>query len=1776
QVTLALEGLRNNSSGLDELTLQDVISELLTDALRNVVLTLHFTKIPNFPPFIRARQAPDRIVPIGYDAMVREVQSHPAPKVTPRTKKRLMHGDAANAAALGFNNNLSEQAELTLSEEELIYNLRNGTVEPEIDQFHGIGLPETGLLTAPAPVKHVTHSVYTEVGITDLVMSGPPSSTVKHESKPVYTELSFVDMEPPVIQEPHVEVEDDHRTFSKGRGSELIEEILHDDITEVEIEQDLLENISMRRDASPIRPILKVKNPKVESKLEPKIELPPESEEEEEMPLQIKLLETVSDQYSRNYAGMLDDDCRVKPVVMLPCFKPGDTLCVMATELSEDCLNPVNSCSQSCDDQVFLLPQISPNNNSNPITNPSISNPSLMCETKPLLDFANDDMQVSLNHDLQLISSPAACEITQKNHNKEEQYLFPFSNSKFDFSFHEKEDTLSASCFDPEHPLTKNNHNIVTYFGLINEEKNLENLEKENLIDLSHSYIHNDESWMNILEINGENIKMEENCDENKILSENKDYENKINMKDCDDERRRKKEKLEVTLSKSKFIEKKDIKQEARFSNIVGMWEEEKNSEVDEVNGIEECYWNSDKSVWEVFTSEHVHKNTHIHINTKDQNINGNEREKMKDVEVRKRKIEDNALIEKHIDTKCMKSDTVKEVEKERSVIDKEKKSENVFGDIEHPNSENNVKHKRHTVDSKRNIENEKNCEDNGNNISILSERLDILKETVYHRCIDDENVNTHTQGKDKQSYKQNGNSFIQDIEEHMQSETFSMFKHKIDNTSTYFQETICEKTEKRVCDEVERGNREIEHIVSYEYVESEDNNSQGMQKSPSKNESNESENSQSFIGPNYNYGSEQIFLSENDEGGIGQFVQTGICESKNVSIGCDQIVCDESFRSESGNREILSELSIYTALQRESVESLLHDESKGENSLGRESLEESFIFDKNFKEESFHGTKFHAEIIKSESSKESDSGKELLEISLPSKNFEECFSIEGHWPYSPLQDESDVESSFNSSFDKESVDESSSEGSFMLGNEARDNLEEFLAKEDKISKMTIPLESFHGERLSISSSDSSLTSEKDKNFDFDEISMKKEKINMEKSENICNDTLLQDLDKNSIKMISEGEKIIKQKGNRFLSNEKNKQNVEISVTVIEDDNSENNEPLKEQNNGNIFEVNKQVCPEISQRLTTDSYTYQSFLSGTAHNHNHMCGTVTVLNYISESEVDLESKLKCNPELEITKIEEGILKRKFLSGMLDIGASGVEASVVESDTGISVSMLEKSTSILNTSISDQKTQKYGEEKKLERILDVIDSEQESMNDYITNSNEYLNKVDVGNIKNLKYKDEFSCPSINQNILSSSDKVNEDVNYIKERETGQGELVEHFEKDHKQLQTVNEKIKETESELNISDSNTKKQTHILIELNMDEYATELNNADPISLSAEAKREEHGYQETELNNSDYIYKKQERENEEYDSELNKSDSMVSLAASSLPRLSSSCDSEIAEIFDSVSTNVYGKEVVCSSPKPSLSLVLPDMNAFPQQVSSSNRHMDKFSHKSAPINTDLDKYYQQINSHSITSQHLADGNTCFTQQYSPSSRDLEKYFPSNASQFTYMSKKVSKLVSHLPEADKYLNNNSHSLDTSMSTCDLSKSEHLMEENLLITSLSSMESISKIKSSTIATSKISQINSTVLSKSQDNLLYKSLQNYSQSPESPQNLSTTVSDLLSSNLTDVKPGGKVKLPRYKGMSRSSVNLSTDRSLGHIRRIHQKASIRGSSLTKSTGIYGSC
>lgn len=148
EVSLELEGIRNNATGLGEQQMMDVIDEVVTSGLRNSVYDVNFQSVLTFPRFRRARQAPDRIIPVGYDSMVRELQTHPpsVPPKAPKPKPALMnviHDEEIEVAgesftAITFPSSLSQQIALTTSEEQLIQRNLNKypSLEKEMTECH--------------------------------------------------------------------------------------------------------------------------------------------------------------------------------------------------------------------------------------------------------------------------------------------------------------------------------------------------------------------------------------------------------------------------------------------------------------------------------------------------------------------------------------------------------------------------------------------------------------------------------------------------------------------------------------------------------------------------------------------------------------------------------------------------------------------------------------------------------------------------------------------------------------------------------------------------------------------------------------------------------------------------------------------------------------------------------------------------------------------------------------------------------------------------------------------------------------------------------------------------------------------------------------------------------------------------------------------------------------------------------------------------------------------------------------------------------------------------------------------------------------------------------------------------------------------------------------------------------------------------------------------------------------------------------------------------------
>ncbi|XP_068240438.1 uncharacterized protein [Palaemon carinicauda] len=137
EVGVELEGIRNNLTGLHEQSIVDVVSEVVTSAVRNSVLEMNFQNVSTFPRFRRARVAPDKIIPVGYDAMVRELQTHPPEVGKKKPGPVSLHRDeeleeaGESFTALSFAPSLSRQGVLTTSEEQLI--VRNLNKYPSLE-----------------------------------------------------------------------------------------------------------------------------------------------------------------------------------------------------------------------------------------------------------------------------------------------------------------------------------------------------------------------------------------------------------------------------------------------------------------------------------------------------------------------------------------------------------------------------------------------------------------------------------------------------------------------------------------------------------------------------------------------------------------------------------------------------------------------------------------------------------------------------------------------------------------------------------------------------------------------------------------------------------------------------------------------------------------------------------------------------------------------------------------------------------------------------------------------------------------------------------------------------------------------------------------------------------------------------------------------------------------------------------------------------------------------------------------------------------------------------------------------------------------------------------------------------------------------------------------------------------------------------------------------------------------------------------------------------------
>ncbi|KAL1516567.1 hypothetical protein ABEB36_000467 [Hypothenemus hampei] len=110
-VKVALAPVGNIKNNLDETQLQEVISEIVTNALRNTEVHLNLAQYPNCPRLIRHIEAPSRLLPVHYDSMTNTFTStpnhYPQNNIQLRGDKRLLV-KVIRANQLGGNHGCAE------------------------------------------------------------------------------------------------------------------------------------------------------------------------------------------------------------------------------------------------------------------------------------------------------------------------------------------------------------------------------------------------------------------------------------------------------------------------------------------------------------------------------------------------------------------------------------------------------------------------------------------------------------------------------------------------------------------------------------------------------------------------------------------------------------------------------------------------------------------------------------------------------------------------------------------------------------------------------------------------------------------------------------------------------------------------------------------------------------------------------------------------------------------------------------------------------------------------------------------------------------------------------------------------------------------------------------------------------------------------------------------------------------------------------------------------------------------------------------------------------------------------------------------------------------------------------------------------------------------------------------------------------------------------------------------------------------------------------------
>ncbi|CAG9761196.1 unnamed protein product [Ceutorhynchus assimilis] len=114
EIKLALAPVGNIKNNLDETQLQEVISEIVTNALRNVDVHLNLAQYPTCPRLIRHVETSGRTLPLHYDSMQGNVYASTPNQLSPQNLNRRSQGEkrllvkVIRAAQLGGQNGCAE------------------------------------------------------------------------------------------------------------------------------------------------------------------------------------------------------------------------------------------------------------------------------------------------------------------------------------------------------------------------------------------------------------------------------------------------------------------------------------------------------------------------------------------------------------------------------------------------------------------------------------------------------------------------------------------------------------------------------------------------------------------------------------------------------------------------------------------------------------------------------------------------------------------------------------------------------------------------------------------------------------------------------------------------------------------------------------------------------------------------------------------------------------------------------------------------------------------------------------------------------------------------------------------------------------------------------------------------------------------------------------------------------------------------------------------------------------------------------------------------------------------------------------------------------------------------------------------------------------------------------------------------------------------------------------------------------------------------------------